>query len=99
MPGNKEKVEEYKAKAIALLEKCQLEFPENVLYTKGNVKYSIAYIYKEAGDKQKAEKNLSELYDISKKELSYYLKFSGSSKKSYYMRGLAKDAFDTMERC
>lgn len=99
IPGNKEKVDGYRAKAIALLEKCQTEMPEHVLLTKGNAKYSIAYIYYEAGEKQKAEKNLSELYEISKNELTYYLKFNGNSNKSYYMRGLAKDAFDTMERC
>jgi hypothetical protein len=98
IPGNKEKVEEYKAKVIALMAKCKKEIPENVLVTKGNIKYSIAMIYKEVGDDKQAEQNLDELFNMSKKEVNYYLKFTGG-KKSYYLRGQTKDAFDTMERC
>lgn len=99
IPENKEKVELYKSRAFNLIEKCLKEMPEKVLITRGNTKYSIAFIYYELGELQKAEKHLSELYEMSKKEVNYYLKYSGSSHKSYNLRLMTKDAFDTMERC
>jgi tetratricopeptide (TPR) repeat protein len=99
IPENKEKVALYKSRALNLIDKCLKEMPENVLITRGNTKYSIAFIYYELGEMQKAEKHLSELYEMSKKEVNYYLKYSGSSHKSYNLRLMTKDAFDTMERC
>jgi hypothetical protein len=97
MPGNKEKADAYKTKIANLMNKCAEVLPENVLVTKGQTKYNMALIWHEAGNDKKAEEHLTQLYDLSMSELRYYMKFG--SRKTYYMRGLAKDAFDMMERC
>ena len=97
MPGSAEKIAEYKDKIKNLMQKCETEIPETVLLTKGQMKYNIAMIWHEAGDMKKAEQHLNELYEISRQEARYFLKFG--SKKTYYMRGLTKDAYDMMERC
>lgn len=97
LPGNKEKVEGYKQRIVNLMNKCETELPESVLVTKGQMKFNFAMIWHEAGDQKKAEKHLNELYELSRQEVRYFLKFG--SRKTYYMRGITKDAFDMMERC
>lgn len=97
IPGNKEKIDGYKEKIRNLMIKCETEIPEKVLLTKGQMKYNIAMIWHEVGDMKKAEQHLSELYEISRQEVRYFIKFG--SRKTMYMRGLTKDAFDVMERC
>lgn len=97
MPGNREKVEAYNDKIRNLMNKCETELPEKVLITKGQMKYNFAAIWHEIGDDQKAREHLNGLYEISRQEIRYYLKFG--SRKTYYMRGMAKDAFELMERC
>jgi MFS family permease len=98
MPGNKEKIDEYTGKIKSLMEKCQKEIPENVLVTKGEIKFNMAMIYHEIGDTKNAEKNLDELFELSRKDVTYFLKFTGN-KKSQYMMELTRDGFDFMERC
>jgi len=98
IPGNKEKLDEYTTKIKALMARCQKEIPENVLTTKGEIKYNIAMIYHEIGDTKNAEKNLDELYELSRKDVTYFVKFTGN-KKSQYMMELTRDAYDYMERC
>lgn len=96
-PGSKEKVDEYTTKIKNLMTRCEIEIPEKVLLTKGQMKYNIAMIWHEAGDMKKAEQHLSELYDISRQEVKYFIKFG--SRRTLYMRGLTKDSYDMMERC
>ena len=98
IPGNKEKVEDYKRRCAALLDKCKEELPEHVLITKGQTKFNMAMIYHEIGETKKAEKDLDELFQISSKELNYLLRFTGN-KKSYNMQLMTKDNYDWMERC
>ncbi len=94
--GNKEKVEAYKAKIANLLTKCDTEIPESVYHTPSQTKFYISMIWHEIGDNEKAGKNLGQVYATSESEVKYYLRFG--SKKTRYMRGLAKDAFDFMDR-
>lgn len=96
-PENKAKVDEYKKKILAMVNKCKTEIPERVLHMKSDVKYNFAVLQHEAGDTKAGEKELSELFEYCLKEVNYYLKFG--NKKTYYMRGQTKDAFDTMDRC
>lgn len=97
IPENKALVDEYKKKIITLVNKCKTEIPERVLHMKADVKYNFSVLLHEAGDTKAAEAELSELFDNCLSEVNYYLKFG--EKRSYYMRGQAKDAFDTMDRC
>jgi hypothetical protein len=94
--GNKEKVEAYKAKIANLLNKCDTEIPESVYHTPSQTKFYISMIWHEIGNNEKAGKNLGQVYATSESEVKYYLRFG--SKKTRYMRGLAKDAFDFMDR-
>ncbi|MEZ4805084.1 MAG: hypothetical protein R2852_06275 [Bacteroidia bacterium] len=96
-PGNKEKVDGYKDRISKLLTRCDIEIPETVLVTKGDMKYNKAIIWHEIGNMEMAEKHLNELYEISRKEVTYYLKFG--SRKTYYTRSQTKDAMDWMSRC
>jgi len=98
-PENKAKYDDYKLKVKTLVDRCVEVFPNDVLFTKSDIRYSIAQIYNEIGEKDKAEKELAELFASCQKELTYYLQFQDKRQKSMYMMGLAKDAFDTMERC
>lgn len=98
-PDSKEKIAEYKKRAGALLDKCSEVIPESVLLTKGNVKFTIAQIYHDLGQDDKARKHLSELFEISRQEVAYFVKFNGRSQGGDYIKQNTNDAFDTMTRC
>lgn len=97
VPGNKEKVEQYRTKALSLMERCKKEIPETVLVTTGEMKFSMGMIYHEAGDDVKAEKEWNELFDIANKEIQYFLRFNGRSNVEI-LQQKTKDAYDMMER-
>jgi hypothetical protein len=97
IPGNKEKVDDYKNKIKTLLTRCKTVLPDHIMHTRGQSRYNFAMIYREIGENNQAEKEIKDLYEICRKELRYYLKFG--TRKSWYTRGLAKDAFDFMQRC
>jgi hypothetical protein len=97
-PDSKAKIEEYKKKAGALLDKCNTEIPQSVLLTKGNIKFSMAMIYHEIGQDDKAEKELKELFEISRQEAAYFVKFNGRVQGGDYIKSLTQDAFDFMKR-
>lgn len=99
LPENKEKANEYRKKAENLLNKCSLEIPETVLLTKGNIKFGMAQVWHEIGNKQQAEKHLKELYDLSQKEVRYFIKFSSHRAKQYIMQQYCNDSYDYMRRC
>ena len=97
VPGNKEKVEQLKTKALSLMERCKKEIPETVLVTTGEMKFSMGMIYHEAGDDVKAEKEWNELFDIANKEIAYFLRFNGRSNVEI-LQQKTKDAYDMMDR-
>ncbi len=97
--GAQAKVAEYKQRANDLLDKCEKVLPEDVLLTKGNIKFSIAMIYYEIGQKEKAEKHLKGVFEIAKQECAYFVKFNGRSQGTDYMKQVnTQDALDFMKR-
>ena len=97
-PENLATVNSYKDKIISMIKKCKTEIPERVLPLKADQKYNLANLQHEAGDFKAADQELTELFENCRDEVNFYLKFTGS-RKTYYLRGQTKDAFDTMERC
>lgn len=96
IPENKAKADQYKKRIIELVNKCHVEIPERVLHMKAEVRYNFAVLLFEAGDKKAAEKELTELFESCLKETRYFMSFG--SKKTFYIMGQAKDAFNSMER-
>jgi len=93
------KVAEYRKKSGALLDRCSEVLPEDVLLTKGNIKFSMAMIYHEIGQDDKAEKHLKGLFEIARQEAAYYVKFNGRSQATDYMKQVnTQDALDFMKR-
>ncbi|MES2618169.1 MAG: hypothetical protein V4613_09830, partial [Bacteroidota bacterium] len=95
---SKAKVAEYKKRAGALLDRCSEVLPEKVLITKGNIKFTMAMIYHEIGQDDKAKKHLTELFEMSRQEVAYFIKFNGRSQGDVYIKQNTQDAFDVMKR-
>ncbi|MES2616353.1 MAG: DUF2723 domain-containing protein [Bacteroidota bacterium] len=94
---NKQQFDLYRKRAASLLNKCSLEIPEHVLATKAQAKLNMALIYHEIGDTVKSEMHLKTLFATSKQEVGYFVKFTGRTQGTDYIKSLANDAMETMK--
>jgi hypothetical protein len=98
IPGNREKVNDLKNKATRLMDKCALEIPENILPTKGSIKFTMAALRQATGHDALAKKHLQELFEICRQEVKYYCSFMGKPQNTYYMRSDVYQDIEMMKR-
>jgi hypothetical protein len=96
---NRAKVEAFEKKTTSLLDKCALEIPETVLFTKGNIKFNMAALRQETGNHHLAKKLLDETFETARQEVVYFIKFKGRPQDTDYLKSSAYEAFSMMKRC
>lgn len=89
----------YRTRAIKLLDKCKLEYPERALPATLDTRFSMGMLYHEAGMNEQAEKEWNDLYEMCNKDISYFVKFDNYTWYNVDIyREKTKDAYDMLDR-